>query len=86
VPALNKIDLLKDLEETKRYLEDVEYLTGRLKLDTSMQGLLAYKLCKFLPEISPPVRVLYLSAKKRKGFDELETLAYEHYCTCGDLT
>lgn len=86
VPALNKIDILEDLKKIRSHLEDIEYLTSRLKLDTSMQGLLAYKLCKFLPEISPPVRVLYLSAKKRNGFDELETLAYEHYCTCGDLT
>lgn len=86
VPALNKIDILEDLKKIKRYLEDLEYLTSRLKLDTSTQGLLAYKLYKFLPEVSPPVRVLYLSAKKRRGFDELETLAYEHYCTCGDLT
>ncbi|ALV63233.1 hypothetical protein ADU37_CDS15340 [Thermococcus sp. 2319x1] len=86
VPALNKIDLIRDLGKTKRYLENVEYLSARLKLDSSTQGLLAYRLCKFLPEVSPPVRVLYLSAKTRSGFDELETLAYEHYCTCGDLT
>ncbi|MDN5320931.1 MAG: GPN-loop GTPase [Thermococcaceae archaeon] len=86
IPALNKIDLIRDLEKTKRYLEDVEYLSARLELDSSMQGLLAYKLCKFLPEVSPSVRVLYLSAKTRSGFDELETVAYEHYCTCGDLT
>ncbi|WP_175059682.1 ATP/GTP-binding protein [Thermococcus sp. 2319x1] len=86
VPALNKIDLIRDLGKTKRYLENVEYLSARLKLDSSTQGLLAYRLCKFLPEVSPPVRVLYLSAKTRSGFDELETVAYEHYCTCGDLT
>jgi len=30
--------------------------------------------------------VLYISARTGEGFDDLETLAYEHYCTCGDLT
>lgn len=86
VPVLNKIDLVEKIEKYKVYLEDVDYLTSRLKLDPSMQGFLAYKLCSFLPEILPPVRVLYLSAKTREGFEDLEAIAYEHYCTCGDLT
>ncbi|ASJ17331.1 GTPase [Thermococcus chitonophagus] len=88
IPALNKVDLLgrEELERHKRMFEDIEYLTARLKLDPSTQGLLAYKMCSMLPEVSPPVRVIYLSAKTGEGFDELETLAYEHYCTCGDLT
>ncbi|HIP88609.1 MAG TPA: GTPase [Thermococcus paralvinellae] len=86
VPAMNKIDLADDLEKHRQYLEDIDYLTTRLKLDPSTQGLLAYKLCTFLPEISPPIRILYLSAKTREGFDDLETVMYEHRCTCGDLT
>ncbi|USH00992.1 ATP/GTP-binding protein [Thermococcus argininiproducens] len=86
IPGLNKVDLLENLTEIKKYLEDVEYLSTRLNLETSMQSLLAYKLCKILSEVSPPVRVLYLSAKRRDGFEDLETVAYEHYCTCGDLT
>jgi len=88
VPVLNKIDLLEneELERHRKYLEDIEYLKARLKLDPTMQGLLAYKLCSFLPEVSPPVRVVYASARNRTGFEDLETLSYEHYCTCGDLT
>lgn len=88
VPVLNKIDLLseEELNRHKKYLEDIEYLTARLKFDPTMQGLLAYRMCSFLPEVSPPVRVVYASAKDGRGFDELETLSYEHYCTCGDLT
>ncbi|MBO8174414.1 MAG: ATP/GTP-binding protein [Thermococcus sp.] len=86
VPALNKVDLADDLKKHRKYLEDIEYLTARLKLDPSTQGLLAYKLCTFLPEVSPPTRTLYLSAKTGEGFEDLETVAYEHYCTCGDLT
>ena len=85
VPALSKIDTA-DVEELRRYLDDVEYLTAKLKLEPSTQGLLAYKLCSTLPELAPPARVLYISAKTREGFDELETVAYEHHCTCGDLT
>ncbi|NJE53628.1 ATP/GTP-binding protein [Thermococcus sp. 21S9] len=85
VPALSKIDTAS-VDELRKYLDDVEYLTARLKLEPSTQGLLAYKLCSTLPELAPPTRVLYLSAKTREGFDELETVAYEHYCTCGDLT
>jgi 50S ribosomal subunit-associated GTPase HflX len=88
VPVLNKIDTLKreELEAHRKFLEDYEYLTARLKFDPSTQGMLAYKLCSFLPEVSPPVRVVYTSAKTGEGFDELETLSYEHYCTCVDLT
>ncbi|WP_324736185.1 ATP/GTP-binding protein [Thermococcus sp. SY098] len=86
VPALNKVDLVDNLDKHKQYLEDMEYLTSRLKLDSSTQGLLAYKLCTFLPDVSSPVRILYLSAKTGEGFNDLETIAYEHYCTCGDLT
>ncbi|AEH24894.1 ATP/GTP-binding protein [Pyrococcus yayanosii] len=88
VPALNKVDLLdeEELEMHKRYFDDMEYLKTRLRLDTSMQGLLAFRLCSFLSEVSPPVRFIYLSAKTGEGFEDLNTLAYEHYCTCGDLT
>ncbi len=88
VPALSKIDVLRggELEGYRKLLGDVEYLTARLKLDPSTQGLLAYKMCSSLPELAPPTRVLYLSARTGEGFDDLETLAYEHYCTCGDLT
>ncbi|WP_297536421.1 ATP/GTP-binding protein [Thermococcus sp.] len=85
VPALSKVDTA-NADELRKYLDDAEYLTARLKLEPSTQGLLAYKLCSTLPELAPPTRVLYLSAKTREGFDELETVAYEHYCTCGDLT
>lgn len=85
VPALSKVDTA-NVDELRKYLDDIEYLTARLKLEPSTQGLLAYKLCSVLPELAPPTRVLYLSAKTREGFDELETVAYEHYCTCGDLT
>ncbi len=86
VPALSKVDTVDDLERYRRYLDDVEYLTARLKFDPSTQGLLAYKMCSLFPELAPPTRVLYLSAKTGEGFEDLETLAYEHYCTCGDLT
>ncbi|WP_457741596.1 PRK13768 family protein [Thermococcus sp.] len=86
VPALSKVDTADDVSELRKYLDDVEYLTTRLKLEPSTQGLLAYKLCSILPELAPPTRVLYLSARTREGFEELETVAYEHYCTCGDLT
>ena len=88
VPVLNKVDLLSqsELEKHRKYLEDIEYLTARLKFDPTMQGLLAYRMCSFLPEVSPPVRVVYASARDGIGLDELETLSYEHYCTCGDLT
>jgi len=85
VPALSKVDTA-NANELRKYLDDIEYLTARLMLEPSTQGLLAYKLCSTLPELAPPTRVLYLSAKTREGFDELETVAYEHYCTCGDLT
>ena len=85
VPALTKVDST-DLEHHRKYLDDLDYLTARLKLEPSMQGLLAYRLCSVLPELSPPTRVLYLSALTGEGFEDLETVAYEHYCTCGDLT
>ena len=86
VPAVSKVDTVKEVSRLRRFLDDVEYLTSRLKLEPSTQGLLAYKLCSSLPELAPPARILYLSAKTREGFDELEKVAYEHYCTCGDLT
>ena len=86
VPALSKVDTVENLDDYRKFLDDIEYLTTRLKLDPSTQGLLAYRMCSSLPELAPPTRVLYLSAKTGEGFDELETLAYEHYCTCGDLT
>lgn len=86
VPALSKVDTVKDLNAYRKFLDDIEYLTARLKLEPSTQGLLAYKTCSSLPELAPPTRVLYLSARTGEGFDDLETLAYEHYCTCGDLT
>jgi len=85
VPALTKVDTT-NVEGHRKYLDDLEYLTARLKLESSMQGLLAHRLCSVLPELAPPTRVLYLSAVTREGFEDLETLAYEHYCTCGDLT
>ncbi len=86
VPALSKLDTVENIEEVRKFLDDVEYLTARLKFEPSTQGLLAYKLCSAMPDLAPPTRVLYLSAKTREGFDDLETIAYEHYCTCGDLT
>jgi len=86
VPALSKIDTVENLERYRRFLDDIDYLTSRLKLEPSTQGLLAYRMCSALPELAPPTRVLYLSAVTGEGFDELETLAYEHHCTCGDLT
>ncbi|ASJ07512.1 ATP/GTP-binding protein [Thermococcus pacificus] len=86
VPALSKVDTVESIEDYRKFLDDIEYLTARLKLDPSTQGLLAYRMCSTLPELASPTRLLYLSAKTGEGFDELETLAYEHYCTCGDLT
>ncbi|AIF69562.1 hypothetical protein PAP_05810 [Palaeococcus pacificus DY20341] len=87
IPALNKIDIIKnELEYYKKYLDNLEYLSSRLRLDPSTQGYLAYKLCSFLPDVISSVRLLYLSAISGAGFEELETVAYEHYCTCGDLT
>ncbi|NJE10763.1 ATP/GTP-binding protein [Thermococcus sp. MAR1] len=86
VPAMSKVDTVRDLEEYRRYLDDIEYLTARLRLEPSTQGLLAYRMCSTLPELAPPTRVLYISARTGVGFDDLETLAYEHRCTCGDLT
>ncbi|AEC52136.1 GTPase [Pyrococcus sp. NA2] len=88
IPALNKVDLLgeEEIERHRKYFEDLDYLTSKLKFDSSTQGLMAYKMCSIMKEVLPPVRVLYLSAKTRTGFEDLETLAYEHYCTCGDLT
>ncbi|ASA77883.1 ATP/GTP-binding protein [Thermococcus sp. 5-4] len=86
VPAMSKVDTVGNLEEYRRYLDDVEYLTARLRLEPSTQGLLAYRMCSTLPELAPPTRVLYISAQAGEGFDDLETLAYEHRCTCGDLT
>ncbi|WP_297500772.1 ATP/GTP-binding protein [Thermococcus sp.] len=86
VPALSKVDTVDDLNKIRKYLDDVEHLTARLKFESSTQGLLAYRLCSSLPEMAPPTRVLYLSAKTREGFEDLNTVAYEHYCTCGDLT
>ncbi len=85
LPALTKVDTT-NVEGHRKYLDDLEYLTTRLKLESSMQGLLAHRLCSVLPELAPPTRVLYLSAVTGEGFEDLETLAYEHYCTCGDLT
>ncbi|AFL95799.1 GTPase [Thermococcus cleftensis] len=86
VPALSKVDTVEDLEGYRKFLDDIEYLTARLKLEPSTQGLLAHKMCSALPELAPPTRVVYLSARTGEGFDELETLAHEHRCTCGDLT
>lgn len=86
VPAMSKVDTVGNLEEYRRYLDDVEYLTARLRLEPSTQGLLAYRMCSTLPELAPPTRVLYISAQTGEGFDDLETLAYEHRCACGDLT
>ncbi|NJE04935.1 GTPase [Thermococcus sp. M36] len=86
VPAMNKVDTVADLSSYKKYLDDAEYLTSRLKLEPSTGALLAYRMCSVFPELAPPTRVVYLSARTGEGFDELETLAYEHYCTCGDLT
>jgi GTPase SAR1 family protein len=86
VPALNKVDTVENLEGLRKYLDDIDYLTARLKFEPSTQGLLAHKLCSALPELAPPARVLYLSARTGEGFEDLETVAYEHYCTCGDLT
>ncbi|WP_456393929.1 PRK13768 family protein [Thermococcus sp.] len=86
VPVLNKIDTIDNLEDYRRYLEDMGYLTSRLKFDPSMQGYLAYKLCLTFPEVASPTRVLYISAKRHRGFEDLESVAHEHYCTCGDLT
>ncbi len=86
VPAMSKIDTVERLEHYRRYLDNMEYLNARLKLEPSMQGLLAYRMCSALPELVPPTRVLYISTKTGEGFDDLETLAYEHRCTCGDLT
>jgi GTPase SAR1 family protein len=86
VPALSKVDTVENLEDYKKFLDDIDYLTARLKLDPSTQGLLAYKMCSTFPELASPTRVVYISARTGAGFDELETLVYEHYCTCGDLT
>ncbi len=86
IPVLNKIDVVDSIERYRRYLEDMNYLTSRLKFDPSMQGYLVYRLCSALMEAISPVRVLYISAKEHVGFEDLETIAHEHYCTCGDLT
>jgi len=85
VPALSKVDSV-GLEKFRKFLDEPAYLTARLRMESSTQGLLAYRMCSVLPELAPPTRVLYLSALTGKGFEDLETLAYEHYCTCGDLT
>lgn len=86
VPALSKVDSGDSVEDYRKFLDNPDYLTARLKFEASTQGLLAYNLCSALSEVLAPVRTLYLSAKKRVGFEDLETLAHEHRCTCGDLT
>jgi GTPase SAR1 family protein len=86
VPALSKVDTVDSVEEYAKFLDDLEYLSSRLKFEPSTQGLLAYRMCSVLPELTSPTRVIYLSARTREGFEELETLAHEHYCNCGDLT
>lgn len=86
VPVLNKVDTVKDIEPYRRFLEDFEYLTARLKFEPSMGAYTAYRLCSFLPEVSAPVRVLFISARSGEGLDDILDVAYEYRCTCGDLT
>ncbi|ASI99593.1 ATP/GTP-binding protein [Thermococcus celer] len=86
VPAMSKVDTVERLEDYRKYLDDLDYLNSRLRLEPSMQGLLAHRMCSVLPELAPPTRILYVSARTGEGFDDLETLSYEHYCNCGDLT
>lgn len=86
VPVLNKLDTVRNIEHYRRFLEDMGYLTARLKLEPSIGAYTAYRLCSFLPEISAPVRVLFISAKNGDGFEDILDVAHEYRCACGDLT
>lgn len=86
VAALNKVDLLSR-GEAKRVRELIANPTSLLatKKPSSIGEEMDMEILKALIAFFPPKRVPLISAKKKKGFDELLTLLYEIKCVCGDL-
>lgn len=87
ISAVNKVDLLDDLEARKigNYLLN----PGTSKKEIEKAGVMSdiySPVSELLQKIVPAQRIPRISAKNGTGFDELFDIMHEIKCACGDLT
>ncbi len=85
--VINKKDLLseKEIEELKIKLRLKKPLE-ELKNKDALSKMIAEGFSEFYEYSTIWKRPIFISALKNEGFDELESIILELFCTCGDIS
>ncbi|GEM_PF-3494742 len=90
VPAVNKLDLWKDLSVREAWEAilrgDIEKSFSFAEKKFGALSELLIELSRALATFSSPIRVIPTSATQAIGFDSLFNTINEVWCACGDLT
>jgi len=87
VPVVNKVDKVGDLTLPEVIVKNPSKL--RECINVLERGLLAEVIgdvISIIEKASQSIRLVKLSALKSEGLEELHSILYEVFCTCGDLT
>ena len=82
VSAITKADLNPKIDEVLS-IEDEKY--GEIMLEGAQKDLVE-ELWKIISRLEKKQRVVKICIPRREGLDDLHTLIYEVFCTCGDLS
>ncbi|RLF23514.1 MAG: GTPase [Thermoprotei archaeon] len=87
VIVVNKVDLVRDVEELDIMLTNIEYL--KRAVESSGAGAiidLADMCSDVIMKLAQAARVVKVSARTGYGMELLYDIIHEVFCTCGDLT
>lgn len=87
IPVINKADLIRNDTYAKLLVTNPEELIE--KVESSATGMLADTVAgilKVVAESRQALRLVFVSATRGYGLDELHSIVHEALCACGDLT
>ena len=89
IVVINKFDLVdrEAMNIIDKFYTDIhafKKIMGQMDVDT-FTGM-SIELVDVLEKYMPPMRLIPISAKTGRGFDELYDIIHEVFCVCGDLT
>ncbi len=82
--VINKIDLIKEIDELKNILKKKKFFEEMKKGDF-LESLIAKSFEPFYDFTNLYQRPIFVSALKKINLDELASLMHEFFCVCGDI-
>ncbi|NPA05588.1 MAG: GTPase [Crenarchaeota archaeon] len=87
VPVISKADLVPDMEVVEKIVYDPlslrDMVVGRV---SGVNADLAADLLRLIADYQQSLRPVLVSARERRGFEELYSVIHEVFCSCGDLS